>query len=198
MISVILCMAAFAALYAIKGGSAPYFYARWNEIRDRNAVYGVVLDGKYLSTTLAFVVALIGTADLVTLMGDRGVAEYAFNFVPALLFAAGWLISVAPSMGEEHGAVGDLLGPLPAYKKTERGRLYDVKKALQRGVFMGAAMALMTGYVPYICFSLLFIPCVFFGQELNRLILKTPGWTIAEPLIGAVVFGIPSYLFFTS
>lgn len=211
MITYIVCFVVFAFLYAIKGGSGPYVFEWWNKIRHTNAITERLLDGKVISTIGAFVFALIATADLVTLNGDRGVAEYTVNTEIALKIAAAWLLSVAPSMGEEHGAVGttqlawgDYLRWMPDQRRIKifgkvifsylEGREYGVKKAVQRGVWIGALMTLATGYIPFILFSFLFVPCVFAGQELYYRLTKQKGpvsWVLSEPIIGGVVYGLP-------
>lgn len=173
----------FAVLYAIKGGSGAEVFRNWNHVRSKSAILDTILDGKTLSTIGAIIVGSIGTG----------------NVTQGVLIGLAWLVAVSPSMGEEHGAIGDHKGMLPAYLErdiTVRGRKYDVKKGIQRGVFMGAAFALATGFTGFIAASLLFVPCVWAGQSLNRIILKTPGWTLAEPLIGAVVFGVPFGFYF--
>ncbi len=198
----------FALAYALKGGSGN-FLKNWNEVRNRNAFLNRIMDGRVIGTILVFVFALVAFGDYQYHDALKGLPVYSINLISSSLFAAAWLVGVAPSMGEEHGAVGrigrawgpylawmpqikhfDLMG-LRLFSYTE-GREYGIKKAVQRGIFIGAAMALATGYVPYICFSLLFVPCVFIGQELSFRILKRDGWVISEPIIGAVVYGIPT------
>ena len=171
-----------ALCYAIKGGSLGEVIKKWNDIRESNKVLDFIMDGKVLSTILF------------------GLATGAFlmDAVLGFSFALAWLVSMAPSMGEEHGAIGDHKGPLPVYLErsvTHRGPKYDVKKALQRGVFTGAVFTAFTGFVPYIFASLLFVPSVFVGQSIHRLIKKEPGWTLAEPLIGLTVVGLPTAAF---
>ena len=180
LIQVIMFCSFFALLYALKGGSGKDIFPWWSKLRATNRITERLLDGKVISTSLLFVVSLFVTLDILT----------------SLVFSAAWLAAVAPSMGEEHGAIG-------RYKKAwgdyldypdSFGRMYGVKKGLQRGVWMGACMVLATGYIPYICFSLLFVPCVFIGQELYFRLYKTDSWVLSEPLIGAIVFGIPTAL----
>lgn len=166
-----------AVLYAIKGGSGNIL-KNWNKVREKSRILDRILDGKFLSTFLMGVFSIFITQDGVL----------------TLALMAAWLVAVSPSMGEEHGAIGDHKGMLPAYLErdiTVRGRKYDVKKGIQRGVWMGAAFTLVTGYTGFIVASLLFVPCVYIGQCLNRIVLKVPGWTLAEPLIGGIVIGVP-------
>lgn len=179
MIYAILC----GILYAIKGGSLVYFVKGWDKIREESSILNFTLSSKVLSTVGAIIIGAIGTG----------------NVTQGVLIGLAWLVAVAPSMGEEHGAIGDYKGALPAYMErsiTVRGRKYDVKKGIQRGVWMGAAFTLVTGYTGFIVASLLFVPCVWVGQSLNRIILKTSGWALAEPLIGVIVIGMPLAIYF--
>ena len=185
----LLTIAFFGLAYAIKGASVFDF----TKIRAKSKILERLFDGKVLSTIM---------------VGIFGIVTYEGNDLYPLILMAAWLLAVSPSMGEEHGAIGyfslrywrfhdTLLNRIKAcfveldgYKSTYRGRMYDVKKGLQRGVWMGAVMAFATGNLMFIPLSLLFVPAVFIGQGINRLILKRDGWTLAEPIIGAAVFGI--------
>lgn len=151
-----------------------YVLPKWNIWRDSSPVIDRLMDGKVLSTALLCGLCL---------------ALFGFE-IESLLIPAAWLLSVSPSIGEEHGAVGRIGHTWGEYVDTRIfNREYGIKKALQRGVWMGACMTAATGFVPFIFTSLLFIPSIFIGQELNYRILKEDGWTLAEPLIGAAVFG---------
>lgn len=184
----------FAFLYALKGGSGKDIFPWWSKFRSKNKFTERLLDGKIISTAGAFLFALFFNVEIVSISGGAfGVPEYAVRFIPAVLFALGWLASVAPSMGEEHGAVGRISYWWGPYIDKGFGREYGIKKALQRGVWMGAIMALVTGYIPFICFSLLFVPSIFIGQEIVYRLTGRDGWSIAEPIIGALVFGLPCY-----
>lgn len=185
----LITIAFFGLAYAIKGASVFDF----SRIRAKSKILERLFDGKVLSSIMVWVYGII-------------VFEGDVLYPIALTLA--WLAAVAPSMGEEHGAIGyfstrywkfqdtlinrikSCFVELDGYKSTYRGRMYDVKKGLQRGVWMGAVMAYTTGELMFIPLSLLFVPAVWIGQGLNRLILKRDGWTLAEPLIGAAVFGI--------
>ena len=162
-------------LYAIKGGSGASLFKNWNYVRGKNKLLDRLLDGKTASTLGMIVMAIILTGDVYY----------------ALALPVAWLLAVAPSMGEEHGAIGDYKEWWGPYRLKQFGRDYGIKKGIQRGVFMGALFTLVTGFTPFILFSGLFVPLVWMGQSLNRLILKEPGWTLAEPLIGAFVVGVP-------
>jgi len=197
MIQFTIITALFGLFYALKGGSGPSIFPWWERIRGKNKITERLLDGKVISTALVFVFALFATAETISANGGLyGVPEYAFQFLPATLFAAAWLLAVAPSMGEEHGAIGRIGKAWGAYIKAEKsfGREYGIKKGLQRGVWMGAFMALATGYAGFIVASLLFVPAVFVGQQLSWMLFKRDGWVLAEPIIGALVFGVPTAL----
>lgn len=201
MITSAIIILFFGFAYALKGGSGANIFPWWGRLRESNVILERLLDGKVISTLGVFLFSLfILTPVMVTISsGEFGVPEYDLDFMASLLIAAAWLLSVAPSMGEEHGAIGDHKEAWGQYVTNEDfGRLYGVKKGIQRGVWMGAFMALATGYLPFVCFSLLFVPCVCVGQILNRIILKQRGWTLAEPIIGAVVFGAPTALWFAA
>lgn len=190
----IICITFFAISYALKGGSGNLF-PWWDNLRHKNKITERIMDGKVISTLLVFAFALLATSVLVSDRGGLyGVPEYSVILIPALLFALGWLVSVAPSMGEEHGAIGRIGKAWGPYIDKGFGRDYGIKKGIQRGVFIGACMALATGYIPFICFSLLFVPAVFIGQQLSWWILKRDGWVLSEPIIGALVYGIPTAL----
>jgi len=124
------------------------------------------------------------------------VPEYGLNLLSAFVFGLAWLAAVAPSMGEEHGAIGTSRHGWGDYVEhaDSFGRIYGIKKGTQRGVWMGACMALATGFIPFIAFSLLFVPAVFIGQEIYYRITGNDSWVLSEPLIGAFVFGVPAAL----
>lgn len=182
----------FAIVYSIKGGVLERF-KNYDRVAERSKILAFLLGGKFLSTLMVLLFGLM---------------MFPFWW-QAVALAIAWLIAVAPSMGEEHGAIGyfttrfwrlydnkkdAFIGcfiELDGYNKTHRGRIYDIKKGFQRGVWMGAFMAVAMTSLVFIPLSLLFVPLVFIGQTLNRLILKRDGWTLAEPLIGAVLFGVP-------
>lgn len=176
MLVFILVMLCCAVAYALKGGSGAEVFTNWNYVREKTKLLDRLLDGKIISTIFMFFVSVVLT------QGDA---------IMSVLLATAWLVSVAPSMGEEHGAVGDHKSAWGPYIDKGFGRGYGIKKAVQRGLVFGAAFTLVTGYTPFLLASLLFVPCIYVGQVLNRLILKKQGWTIAEPIIGAFVIGLP-------
>jgi hypothetical protein len=167
----------FAVLYAIKGGSGNVF-KNWNKVRERSKVLNVLMGGKFLSTLIVFLFAALISG---------GQPELAI-FIPLA-----WIIGVSPSMGEESGAIGRI-GEAHGEYIEYFDRRYGILKGIQRGVFMGACMTVATGYVPFILFSLLFVPCTFIGQDIYYRITGKDSWVLAEPLIGALVYGLPMAL----
>ena len=166
----------FALAYALKGGVLEQF-KNYERVRESSRVLSVLLYSKFLSCIPVLIAGII----------------YSLEWWIPLAILAAWLIAIAPSMGEEHGAVGDYKGALDGYLKrgiSERGRSYDLKKAPQRGVWMGACFAVALWNPVFILTSLLFVPCIWIGQSLNYLILRERGWTLAEPLIGAFCIGL--------
>lgn len=178
LIEYLMICSFFALMYALKGGSGKDVFPWWTKLRNKNKFTERLLDGKVISTATIFVISMFFTIDIST----------------SLLFSAAWLAAVAPSMGEEHGAIGTSTHWWGKYRLSGFGRSYGIKKGLQRGVWMGACMALATGYIWYIPFSLLFIPCVFIGQEIYFRLNGSDSWVLSEPLIGAFVFGLPTAL----
>lgn len=164
---IFLCIPFFSFLYAIKGG----FLA---------SLFKFDISSKLLSSTLCAVFMYFMTGDGLF----------------SVLFTTGWILSVAPSVGEEHGAIGrsdKAWGPY--IENKDFGRSYGIKKALQRGAWIGAMMALFTGYVYFIAFSVFFVPCVFIGQEFSYRVMKREGWLYSEFLVGLFLFGVPTTLF---
>lgn len=195
----LISMAAFAVFYALKGGSGPFFFKNWHYVRDKNKFFDRLLDGKVISTILAFLFIAAFTANLTDLQTAQDPAVYKILLWPSLLFAAGWLLSVAPSMGEEHGAIGTSQGGWGPYIDALRpdgrkyfGRTYGIKKGIQRGIWIGAIMAAFTGYLPFVFWSLAFVPAVFIGQEIWWRWRGSNSWALSEPIIGALCYGIPT------
>ena len=200
----------FALAYAIKGGAGHYFftnYDRENPISNKlTSAIGVFL---FLSFITVFYQVNIG------------LGNHAWQSV--LFVTLAWLVSIAPSLGEEYGA---LLGRkdekygkwmprvksfrLPkwlgrflfehtnfitvtetGYKITwVEGHEYGAKKAVQRGVFIGACMTTATGYVPFIWFSLAFVPLAWLCLNFAPRKWLNP-WAWSEVAIGAVCYGVP-------
>ena len=164
----------FALLYAVKGG----WLGKWppfKKFRESRIIFDKLLDGKVLTFVGAFLFGL-----------------YFFGldqWYQALLLAGAWLLGVAPSMGEEAGAVGDYKGGWGDYVEHSEsfGREYGIKKAIQRGVFTTAPMVLVTGNVPLLVAGAS-MPIVYFvGNCFSRYVMKEKGWAYSEVLYGAVI-----------
>lgn len=179
MITVFISFIFFAFAYTVKGASIPWIVRKLEKLKSKSSVLDKILSADAVASAMVFLFSLIIIQDIKA----------------SALLAVGFWLSASPSMGEEHGAVGRIGNSWGEYIDKGFGRSYGIKKAVQRGVWIGACMALATGYIPFICFSLLFVPCIFIGQELNYRILKKDGWAIAEPIIGAFVYGIPTGLY---
>lgn len=107
----------------------------------------------------------------------------------ALALAAAWVIGVAPSMGEEAGAVGDYKEGWGDYvdHPDSFGREYGVKKSIQRGLwttfFMGAVL---NSWALALCGAL--FPVVYFiGNSACRYFKRSKGWAWSEWLYGGVI-----------
>jgi hypothetical protein len=168
----------FAVLYAVKGGQHK-FIPGVTKLRKSGKVWDRLLDGKTVSTLGAFLFGL-----------------WILNPLGALFLAFAWLIAVAPSVGEEIGAVGGYRGGWGPYLEKGFGRSYGAKKAAQRGVWMGAAFALALGSTWPVLTSLLFVPCVWFGVSIEQFRHERVDvdWHIAEILVGGLCIGLGVYL----
>lgn len=172
----------FTLAFPIKGGQSDDVLRNWNRVRSRNKFFDRLLDGKVLSTLLVVIslsfYTVITQSPVSTTVSDpsQGI----------LLVSAMWLLSVAPSMGEEYGA---LLGRKYGSFSTN----YGIKKAIQRGMWMGACMAFGTGSVLFIPFALLYAPLAYIALNYApKKVLDPWGWS--EVLVGFFVFGLPFYL----
>mgnify|MGYP006446641313 CR=1 FL=1 len=191
MIEAIITIAVFAFAFMTKGSNTGIVLPAWadlkNKLRDKSWWWDRALDGKVLSTAIVFVYGLIFYADFQGFNTDS-IPEYDLSFIPALALAAGWLIAVAPSMGEEYGS---MLNTGPYVKHSEDfGREYGIKKTIQRGVFMGAAMTLATGSVAFIWASLAYMPIAFIALNAGKK-YNFSGWGWSELFVGAICFGVP-------
>ena len=104
-----------------------------------------------------------------------------------IAIAAAWLVSIAPSMGEEYAAI---LNKKDSPYLLYFDRDYGIKKAIHRGVFIGACMALATGSLWLIVSSLAFVPLAWVALHYApEKIFDRWGWS--EILIGGFVYGLP-------
>lgn len=175
LISALLC----AVLYSIKGGwhgRGRRFLSRLagtkfgpdNEPFDMSIMQAALwssLDGKILSAA--------GFGALAYLAG------YGF-WAPA----AGWLLGVSPSIGEEIGAVGGIKG-----NWRPEGRKWGWKKGLIRGVFLGACLAVAFDNTVIIWACAPFPLYSFIGVSIQQ--LRTgqvkASWHWYEPIMGAAI-----------
>lgn len=154
----------FAILGCIKGGS------HWNipKLKELDhGVLGFLIDGTRLTT-------LIVTIWMVWAAGPVG-----------FLIGLAWFLGIASSMGEEAGASGTYKEWWGPYKNF--GRSYGIKKALQRGIYQGALLTLVTGYTPFIVAGATFPICYFVGQSLYTLIHNKNSTAYAEPVFYGVI-----------
>lgn len=183
MISMLYFTILFAVAYAIKGGQGDDVLSNWNKVRSRNKVLNRLLDGKVLSTALV----LIGCA-FYSIQAQVNLGLGSNATISVLFIGIAWLLSVAPSLGEEYGSIrNDLSSQYQLYFDRE----YGLKKAVQRGVWMGAMMTLATGYVGFIVASFAFVPLAWVSLNYIKGFKPFDAWGWSEVLIGAVCFGLP-------
>ena len=196
MFEIIVFMVLFAIAYAIKGGQPSKIFTNWE--REVSLSY---------KASSMFFVLIVCAATTVFYQVNIGLMPYAWQSV--LVFVLAWIVAVAPSMGEEYGALLGKSYPvdandrgiqsvkIPFIKKPVTGRKeieYGVKKAIQRGVWMGACFTVVTGYTGFIWASLLYAPvaalCLHFAP--NK-IFSPWGWS--EFAVGAICIGFPFGLY---
>lgn len=176
----------FSLLYALKGGT----HAKWrNRLKSHDqsipeATIWFLTDGKVLSTLGVFFYGLISTSTLVTLNPP----VYEGDVLYALSLAFFWLLAVSPSIGEEISAVGGYKGAWGPYLEKFT-RSYGVKKAIQRGVFMGAMLVLATGNIWMIALGSLMPVCYYAGTSLmqKKTRLVNAPWNYGEWIFGALI-----------
>lgn len=190
MMYTLLTMIVFSAAYAIKGGQLRYVFSGMDKLRTENKVLDRLLDGKILSTFL-----VIFFLSFVTVNWQVNVGLFQNASLSIFSIAVAWLLAIAPSVGEEYGAIiGN--GPYVDHK-ADFGRLYGLKKGIQRGMWSGAIMALATGFVPFLWAALAFMPLASVSLTAGRR-WGFDGWAVSEMLIGGVCFGIPMGMYLGS
>lgn len=167
----------FAVLYAVKGG--------W-----LGKIKLVIFDGRliFFFCTFAYFTYMEG-----------------FGLWPLALTAA-LAVGVAASMGEEVGAIGDDKGawgdymdavyPVTHAKAGQKvfGRMYGVKKGIQRGIFLMAPLALVLNTAWLLAPGLLYVPIHFVMGCARRWTTGRREWDWAEPVVGlAIGAGIGFY-----
>lgn len=173
----------FGAMYAIKGGWLGMIPGV-HKLRDSSKILDRLLDGKVVSTigVYAFVAVML------YYLGDMP-RWWEYIFAPTL-FSLCWLLGVSPSMGEEAGACGRIGRAWGPYIERGFGRSYGIKKALQRGVWLGAPFTLLTGLPHFLVLGALFPAIHFVMQQIHYMIHKTDSWKYAEPVVGTICIGV--------
>ncbi len=160
----------FSILMAIKGGSHwRYVPSGWS---GKNKVADWFLDGTQLSSFIAGIWAGVFIDPLT-----------------GFLFGIAWWVGNMASLGEEVGAIGRLgksWGPYLDWLGKD-GVEYGWKKGLQRGIYLGAMLALATGNTALIVAGAALPPVYWVGQTLHWKIKNTDSWAWAEPIYGALI-----------
>lgn len=211
MISAVI-MAICAVLYSVKGGQHRKLRlylehkAGIEHYADGSVMGGMsipqwlwhrFLDGKALSAFLFGILFLIVTSE------HQGGMVYTFTdgawwrFPLAMTL---WLAAVSPKMGRIAGMIGGYKGnwdrdeqpyddPIESVMQAAEGW----KQGLQRGVFIGAMMALLFWNPLPIIFGALFPATLWLGISIEQFRTKTvaASWIWHEFICGAVCFGLP-------
>lgn len=173
----------FAIAYMVKGGWLGKIKAV-HDFEQKSWLSGRMVDGKVLSTIIIFVLGLMS-----------------YDITQGFIWSVAWLLAVAPSMGEEAGAIGrtdkwwgdykDAVYPEGHYKQGQMvfDRRYGILKGVQRGAWMGAVFTVAgatTLSIPIMGLGL--VAAHFIGQELYfRIHKQGQSWAYAEPLVGALI-----------
>lgn len=201
IISIPIC----AILYAVKGGQhwrlriAAERAAGISHDQDKHPIKPLTLwqrivsramDGKVLSALGFGLLTVLVHAEYLGMMAGGPV--YVLASGSAVAFLAGvlaWLVAVAPSMGEEAGAVGGYKGAWGEYVTDGFGRSYGVKKAVQRGVFTGAVLALVFWHPAVLLAGATFPVAYFIGISIEQYRTKqaAASWHLAELIYGAAI-----------
>ncbi|AEP08881.1 putative membrane protein [Micavibrio aeruginosavorus ARL-13] len=193
----------FAILYSIKGGwHAPlrHRYARAIGIPFaddgkpdpqgwRQYLAYQITDGKVLSSILLFMAVPFLTAEYVGMVA--GGAKYVFRdgwIMLSLLCAVAWALGVSPRIKEECASVGGYRG----HELFYLDRMFWVKKAVQRGIFTAAPLAIVLATMiganpaPLLIAGATFPIVYFLGISIYQYRSNTVGigWGYAEPLYG--------------
>jgi hypothetical protein len=203
-------IAVMSVAYAIKGGQGKFIFPNWETENP--------ISNKLSSVVCVFVlISFLTTFYQVNI----GIGITAWQSVG--LFLVGWVLSIAPSLGEEYGSLMGRSDKYAAWMPKIKflnipsfagrflfdrvsfvsrniegkyrvewieGHEYGVKKAVQRGVWIGACMTAVTGYVPFIYFSIFFVPLAYFSLNFVPKIIFDP-WGWSEIAIGGICYGVP-------
>ncbi len=123
--------------------------------------------------------------DYLILFTDLGLAR-------SIFLTAAWLLAIAPSMGEEAGAIGRFGYWWGKYRDRGFDRSYGVLKGFQRGAFMGAAFTLALHpdpvawhFIPTLSFA--FVIAHYLGQEIYFREFKKDNWVLSEAMLGSII-----------
>lgn len=106
----------------------------------------------------------------------------------SLIVSAAWLLAVAPSMGEEAGAIGRIGHWWGKYLERGFDRRYGVLKGVQRGAWMGAVFTVAGATTLSIPLMSVGFPLAhFLGQEAHWRIHGRDDWKYAEAIVGALL-----------
>ena len=203
--------------YALKGGQGRTIFKGWARLRAKNAFTERLFDGKIISTILVFLFIAVATSKQIGV--SDGAYLYRVYSLTALSFAIGWIVSIAPSIRNETDAIwgqGEYIKWMPKlidikvpkflanntshtgdhYLTYIEGRAYGIKKAVQRGMFIGGIMTIATSFVPFLYFSLFYVPILWSLSVVMKLFKvnspHTRAWVASEYVIGAILYGIPT------
>lgn len=172
MIEIIVC----SLLMRIKGGFGPIIELRKHET---NKIIHRLLDGKILST--------VGFTLLCLLL---------FPWWQALLMGLAWLGGIAPSIGEEIGAIGGIKGNWPSDKYSwfgsrlfqfvENMRLWGWLSGTLRGMYSGCLLSIAALSPWFILTGAMFPLAYFIGSSIGQ--VKT-GRIHADFKYGEYIYG---------
>lgn len=176
----IFCLIFMAFMYAIKGGQ--HVDETFATYLSRHKYLSMLIDGKNLSSLLFFV----------------------FTFNP--FGALGWFIGCTPSLGEEVPAIGGIKGNWVHENNVDRtltgeeakaARISALKRGLQRGVFMGACVAIGMQDFNFLYAGASWPLCVYVGISISQLYRNAvnTGWRTYEIVYG-LAFGPALYFYY--
>ena len=158
MIEVLVC----SLLMRIKGGFTPIIELRKNET---NKIIHRLLDGKILSTAGFTLLCLL-----------------IFPWWQALLMGLAWLGGIAPSIGEEIGAIGGIKGNWPSDKYSWFGsklllwvediRLWGWLSGTLRGLYFGLLLMIASLSPWFLLMGAAFPISYFAGSSLDQMMNK--------------------------
>lgn len=161
----------FSLAYMVKGGWLSRIIPGFDGLRDDDDATARLLNGHFISGIMVFLYGLL-------------TRDPAF----AVAVTCAWIIGVFMSVGEEVGSIGRLHHWWGVYRDRGFRRTFGIKKALQRGAFMGCAFTLVTHSTLFIpVLSIGFVAAHFVMQEIYFRLHKADSCAYAEPVIGALI-----------